>query len=236
MKIYLPLWVKYNKIHWKYSRLTQNMYDSTHQAAGSYSAHILTYSSRWWGPSMDESLVRYSKLSMMTATNRFSICTSNNLLDISARLLFVAHSILILINNRWFFYFFFYSSYQEWTEENKGDEVEVGKLAATFRICVPWQGVAVFIPQTGQHNLMPCFSCCTPKKNTRRFLILKESGWLILQSVRGERTWREAWEPEWTSWSCYAGWWHFRRPLQLQCSQTTSKMKEQQQKNNGNYN
>lgn len=168
MKIYLPLLVKFNKINWLYSWSTQNMYVSTHQAAGSYSAHILTYSSRWWGPSMDESLVRYSKLSMMTATNRFSICTRNNLLDVSARLLFVAHSILIQINKRWFFFFFFlqHSSYQEWTEENKGDEVEVGKLAATFRICVPWQGVALFIPQTGQHNLMPSFSCCTPKKTS----------------------------------------------------------------------
>lgn len=53
----------------------EGMHVTTHQAAGSYSAHILTYSSRWWGPSMDESLVRYSKLSIMTATNRFSIYT-----------------------------------------------------------------------------------------------------------------------------------------------------------------
>ena len=45
----------------------------THQAAGSYSAHILTYSSRWCGPRIEESLVRYSKLSMMTATKRFNI-------------------------------------------------------------------------------------------------------------------------------------------------------------------
>lgn len=151
------------------------MYVSTYQAAGSYSAHILTYSSRWWGPSMDESLVRYSKLSMMTATNRFSICTCNKLLDTSAQLLFVAHSIFIQINNGWFLNFFYYSSYQEWTKENKGDEVEVGKLAATFRICVPWQGVTLFIPQTGQHNLMPRFSCCTPKKTHAGSLLLKES-------------------------------------------------------------
>ena len=45
----------------------------TYHAAGSYSAQTLMNSSRWWGPRMEESLVRYSKLSIMTATNRFSI-------------------------------------------------------------------------------------------------------------------------------------------------------------------
>lgn len=58
---------------------------ATHQAAGSYSAHILTYSSRWCGPRMDESLVRYSKLSMMTATNRFSIWNKNEVNKLIAR-------------------------------------------------------------------------------------------------------------------------------------------------------
>lgn len=47
---------------------------TSYQAAGSYSAQTRTYSSRWWGPRMEESRVRYSKLSMMTATKRFSIC------------------------------------------------------------------------------------------------------------------------------------------------------------------
>lgn len=45
----------------------------TYHAAGSYSAHTRINSSRWWGPRMEESRVRYSKLSMMTATNRFNI-------------------------------------------------------------------------------------------------------------------------------------------------------------------
>lgn len=49
---------------------------------------------------MDESLVRYSKLSMMTATNRFSICTSENLLDVSAEVQFEANCLLIPIRNR----------------------------------------------------------------------------------------------------------------------------------------
>lgn len=49
-----------------------------HQAAGSYSAQILTYSSRWWGPRIEESRVRYSKLSMITATKRFNIYTHAN--------------------------------------------------------------------------------------------------------------------------------------------------------------
>lgn len=47
---------------------------TAYHAAGSYSAQTRTYSSRWWGPRMEESRVRYSKLSMMTATKRFSIC------------------------------------------------------------------------------------------------------------------------------------------------------------------
>ena len=47
---------------------------AAYHAAGSYSAQTRTYSSRWWGPRMEESRVRYSKLSMMTATKRFSIC------------------------------------------------------------------------------------------------------------------------------------------------------------------
>lgn len=45
----------------------------THHAALSYSAQTRTNSSKWCGPRMDESRVRYSKLSMMTATNRLSI-------------------------------------------------------------------------------------------------------------------------------------------------------------------
>lgn len=45
----------------------------THHAARSYSAQTRTNSSKWWGPRMEESRVRYSKLSMMTATNRLSI-------------------------------------------------------------------------------------------------------------------------------------------------------------------
>lgn len=48
----------------------------THHAAGSYSAQTRMNSSRWCGPRMDESRVRYSKLSMITATKRFSICTT----------------------------------------------------------------------------------------------------------------------------------------------------------------
>lgn len=49
----------------------------TDQAARSYSPQIRTNSSKWCGPKMDESLVRYSKLSMITATNRFSIWTED---------------------------------------------------------------------------------------------------------------------------------------------------------------
>lgn len=45
----------------------------SYQAAGSYSAQTRMNSSRWWGPRMEASRVRYSKLSMMTATNKFSI-------------------------------------------------------------------------------------------------------------------------------------------------------------------
>lgn len=49
----------------------------THHAALSYSAQTRTNSSKWWGPRIDESRVRYSKLSMMTATNRLSIWRAN---------------------------------------------------------------------------------------------------------------------------------------------------------------
>lgn len=45
----------------------------TYHAARSYSAQTRTNSSKWWGPRIEESRVRYSKLSMMTATNRLSI-------------------------------------------------------------------------------------------------------------------------------------------------------------------
>ena len=45
----------------------------THLAPGSNSDHTRTNSSRWWGPRIDSSRVRYSKLSMMTATKRFNI-------------------------------------------------------------------------------------------------------------------------------------------------------------------
>lgn len=44
-----------------------------HHARRSYSPQMRTNSSRWCGPRMEESRVRYSKLSMITATNRFSI-------------------------------------------------------------------------------------------------------------------------------------------------------------------
>lgn len=158
----------------------ESVYASTHQAAGSYSAHILTYSSRWWGPSMEESLVRYSKLSMMTATNRFSICTHNNLLATSATSLSAAYFWWVVTKKNEFFlfiYLFFTAqgdechhlgSYQEWTEEYKGDEVEVGKLAATLRVCVPRQGVAFFISQARQHYLMPRLSRRTPENKLKK--------------------------------------------------------------------
>lgn len=56
----------------------------THHAAGSYSAHTRMNSSRWCGPRMDESRVRYSKLSMITATKRFSICRTGRRADSGA--------------------------------------------------------------------------------------------------------------------------------------------------------
>lgn len=56
----------------------------THHAAGSYSAHTRMNSSRWCGPRMDESRVRYSKLSMITATKRFSICRTGRKADSGA--------------------------------------------------------------------------------------------------------------------------------------------------------
>ena len=42
-------------------------------ASGSYSLHKRTNSSRWWGPKIDQSLVKQSKLSIMTATKRLRI-------------------------------------------------------------------------------------------------------------------------------------------------------------------
>lgn len=54
-------------------------------------------------------------------------------------------------------------AYQEWTEEDEGHKVEVGKLAATLWVCIPWQGVTLLTPQTCQHDLVPRLSCCTPK-------------------------------------------------------------------------
>ena len=44
---------------------------ATYVAPGSNSDHTRTNSSRWCGPRIDSSRVRYSKLSIMTATNKF---------------------------------------------------------------------------------------------------------------------------------------------------------------------
>lgn len=59
--------------HERRSHLLGNVSVRSHHARRSYSPQIRTNSSRWWGPRIEESLVRYSKLSMITATNRFSI-------------------------------------------------------------------------------------------------------------------------------------------------------------------
>lgn len=59
----------------------QRALELTHHAAGSYSAQTRMNSSRWCGPRMEESRVRYSKLSMITATKRFSICRTRGRAD-----------------------------------------------------------------------------------------------------------------------------------------------------------
>lgn len=78
----------------------------TYHAAGSYSAHTLINSSRWWGPRMEESRVRYSKLSIMTATNRFSIwrkCQEKRLWRSRSRKnnLKISGSIRLIVNYGW---------------------------------------------------------------------------------------------------------------------------------------
>lgn len=52
------------------------------------------------------------------------------------------------------------TTYQERTEENKGDEVDIRKWAATFAVCQ----LTVCIRCTRQHNELPVFTSCGPTK------------------------------------------------------------------------
>lgn len=59
---------------------------------------------------------------------------------------------------------------QEGAEEDKRDEVEVGKITAALLPMGPWLLVTSSVAQTWQHDLVPGFASCTPDthKNTER--------------------------------------------------------------------
>lgn len=128
-----------------------------HHAKRSYSPQIRTNSSRWWGPRIEESRVRYSKLSMMTATNRFSIWTETWGFRGDNRNQNVEKELLC-------------ESYQEGAEEDEGDKVAVSKVCPTASLVVRGQGeggeggvwLTLLTWQTGEHDLLPGLPCCTP--------------------------------------------------------------------------
>lgn len=136
-----------------------------HHASRSYSPHIRTNSSRWWGPKMEESRVRYSKLSIITATNRFSICMK--IRGENTRGSWEDELIqTITTGNVWFQF----CSDQKGAEEDKGDKVAVSKVGATATLVVWRQGeggdggvwLTPLSRQTGEHYLLPGLACSTP--------------------------------------------------------------------------
>lgn len=115
---------------------------------------------------MDESLVKYSKLSIITATNRFSIWTGDKQerekkgSDLSVRHWRAA------LKNRLTLQLLLPASHQEWAEEHEGDKVEVGKVGATAPLGLRRRHrrvrLTLLAPQTRQHDLLPRFSCGAP--------------------------------------------------------------------------
>lgn len=65
-------------------------------------------------------------------------------------------------------------AHQEWTEEDERHKVEVGKLAATIWIYIPWLEVTVLTPKTRQHDLMPCLTRCTPSNIQKDYFTYPE--------------------------------------------------------------
>lgn len=65
-------------------------------------------------------------------------------------------------------------AHQEWTEEDERHKVEVGKLAATIWICIPWLGVTFLTPKTRQHDLVPCLTRCTPSNIQKDYFTYPE--------------------------------------------------------------
>ena len=133
----------------------------SHQAWRSYSPQMRTNSSRWWGPRIEESRVRYSKLSMITATNRFSIWRGNIEKGLEEETqqkekLQEYHRVL--------------RTDQEGAEEDEGDEVAVSEVGAAASLVVRRQGeggdggVRLTLPtrQTGEHDLLPRLACRAP--------------------------------------------------------------------------
>lgn len=74
---------------------------------------------------MDESRVRYSKLSMITATNRLSICSKRKIAADKKTVHKQVHMPLVCS-----------CPDQEGAEEDEGDKVAVGKVGATASFMV----------------------------------------------------------------------------------------------------
>lgn len=112
---------------------------------------------------MEESRVRYSKLSMITATNRLSIWTKRTGTDKNAaEIHWQAHMPLVS-----------YCPDQEGAEEDEGDEVAVGEVGATASFMVRRHGergdggvwLTLLTWQARKHNLLPGLPRSAPAKS-----------------------------------------------------------------------
>lgn len=101
---------------------------------------------------MDESRVRYSKLSMITATNRLSICSKRKIAADKKTVHKHVHMPIACSRPD-----------QEGAEEDEGDKVAVGKVGATASFMVWRHGergnggiwLTFLTWQTREHNLLP---------------------------------------------------------------------------------
>lgn len=87
-----------------------------------------------------------------------------------------------------------FSTDQEGAEEDKRNEVEVGKITAALLPMGPWLLVTGSVAQTWQHDLVPGFASCTPDthKNTeRKQLWLKRHTFMTIYTLFGWSAHRE---------------------------------------------
>lgn len=131
-----------------------------------------TNSSRWCGPRMDESRVRYSKLSMITATKRLSIWKKRRMWA-ADRKSAENHKQLHKPTDC-------SCADQEGAEEDERDKVAVGKVGATASFVVRRHGeggdggvwLTFLTRQTWKHNLLPGLPRGAPRRGWTRCSLL----------------------------------------------------------------